>query len=207
MRASRLRLDMLITPCVAPGASISPGLRSTANLFALTANLTASFRPTPPPRERAGTSSTTSRQEDEASKTQPASTTDTDRQQQPQPSKNEDPIGRRGTLSGFAGTAHRLWNSLALWAPQPGPCTRPRTGRCRGQPADTAPLAGRVKGAARSFGPALRAALDPAVAVAGRALHVAPGWAAVRRPAAAPVIPPEYLRFDSACRTGAQPRT
>src|SRR6266498_353519 len=157
---------MLITPCVAPGASISPGLRSTANLFALTANLTASFRPTPPPRERAGTSSTTSRQEDEASKTQPASTTDTDRQQQPQPSKNEDPIGRRGTLSGFAGTAHRLWNSLALWA-----------------------------------------ALDPAVAVAGRALHVAPGWAAVRRPAAAPVIPPEYLRFDSACRTGAQPRT
>src|SRR6266542_3538140 len=136
---------MLITPCVAPGASISPGLRSTANLFALTANLTASFRPTPPPRERAGTSSTTSRQEDE-------------------PSKTEDPIGRRGTLSGFAGTAHRLWNSLALWAPQPGPCTRPRTGRCRGQPADTAPLAGRVKGAARSFGPALRAALDPAVA-------------------------------------------
>src|SRR6266540_3912540 len=120
---------MLITPCVAPGASISPGLRSTANLFALTANLTASFRPTPPPRERAGTSSTTSRQEDEASKTQPASTTDTDRQQQPQPSKNEDPIGRRGTLSGFAGTAHRLWNSLALWAPQPGPCTSRRIPR------------------------------------------------------------------------------
>ncbi len=39
-------------------------------------------------------------------------------------------------------------------APRPGPCTRPRTGRCRGQAADPTPLAVRVKGAARSSGPA-----------------------------------------------------
>jgi hypothetical protein len=39
-------------------------------------------------------------------------------------------------------------------APRPGPCSRPRTGRCRGQAAHTAALGGRVKDAARSFGPA-----------------------------------------------------
>ncbi len=80
-------------------------------------------------------------------------------------------------------------------APRPGPCTRPRTGRSRGHPAGSRAARGRVKGAARSFGPALWAALDPAAGVAGRGPHAAPGWATARRPAATKpelsLIPPE----------------
>jgi hypothetical protein len=39
-------------------------------------------------------------------------------------------------------------------APRPGPCTRPRTGRCRGRPATSHGPVGRLKGASRSCGPA-----------------------------------------------------
>jgi hypothetical protein len=49
-----------------------------------------------------------------------------------------DPVeDRRVTLSGCAGTAHQVGTASPA-APRPGPCTRPRTGRCRGQPADPA---------------------------------------------------------------------
>jgi hypothetical protein len=44
--------------------------------------------------------------------------------------------------------------SPAVPAPRPGPCTRPRIGRCRGHPAGPTPPADRVKGAWRPCGTA-----------------------------------------------------
>ena len=60
------------------------------------------------------------------------------------PSTDHDPFDRRAKLSEVAGTA--LGSGTASpSAPRLGPCTRPRTGRCRGRPADPAALGGRVK--------------------------------------------------------------
>ncbi len=88
------------------------------------------------------------------------------------------------------------WGTASPAAPRPGPCTRPRTGRSRGQAADPTPLAVRVKGVSRSFGPALWAALDPTADAAGRAHTPPPGWATARRPPATRARPPTLGHGD-----------
>jgi hypothetical protein len=48
----------------------------------------------------------------------------------------------------------RMLGTASPAAPRPGPCPRPRTGRCHGRPATSLGAGGRLKGASRSFGPA-----------------------------------------------------
>jgi len=80
--------------------------------------------------------------------------------------------GRHVTLSGCAGTATGQ-GTASPSAPRPGPCTRPRTGRCRGQPADPAAL-GTVSRALRGPSDRPSAALDPPPAPRA-VVHTPPG--------------------------------
>jgi hypothetical protein len=103
---------MAITTCVRRHLN-STGCPSTANLLVLTANLTASSTaPTTSSKDSNNQQHNEERRGGPAtnptSRTAPTGISD--------PSKSADPIGRRGTLSGFAGTAHRGGNGLACGA-------------------------------------------------------------------------------------------
>ena len=86
-----------------------------------------------------------------------------------------------GAASVALGPARTGVGTASPPAPRPGPCTRPRTGRCRGQAAGSRGARQRASRALR--GPADRpwAALDPAASAAGRG-HTPVGRRQAARP-------------------------